>query len=482
MTRAPTPAQVLAEPAFGQLLAYVVEHTGLAWYEKETATLALHVAQRMAASGVATVRAYLDQLRDSAAELDALVARLTVGETYFFRHTEAFTALREVVLPDLLERLRHRRSLRIWSAGCANGAEAYSLAILLRSQFGVLLQGWDVAIIGTDINREALALARAGRFGAWALRAVAPEVVDSCFIRRGELWEIRPEYRQGVSFRPGNLALAAEDVDPCGQDLVLCRNVMIYFDARSILRTLERLHRSLHDGGWLLTGPSETVSAEFRGFQPVARPGVTLYRCTTGAIEAAQPRPVLASGDAQASFPSLSDQQPASPVLPWSLPALPELPPAGPAAGAPGQRERLRRHSPRPPATAEQLRALADRGAYAAVLQESERMLREAPGDAAVHYYRALVLGHLQRQEECEQALRNAIYLDRQHVLAHYELAQQLRVRGDRDGALRSLRNVLRLLGAQPTDERLHGEDVTVGELAALAAVQIQAMTVEAVS
>ena len=120
---------------------------------------------------------YLDLLRDpfrGPSELDELIAEVTIGETYFFRHREHFDALRDLVLPDLIVRNRATRRLRIWSAGCADGPEPYSLAILLKREMAGQLPGWDVTIVGTDINRLSLARAREGKFEEWAFLSTPP--------------------------------------------------------------------------------------------------------------------------------------------------------------------------------------------------------------------------------------------------------------------------------------------------------------------
>src|SRR5690606_29504532 len=152
----------------------------------EAGAMVPHLDERMSATCTAGYGDYLNLLRASEAEFDALVARLVVGEAYFFRHAEAFAALQQTVLPELLQRSRERRSLRIWSAGCATGAEPYSLAMLLCQSFGSALHGWDVSIVATDINREALARAREGRFASWALRGLNEDVVAANFISVGQ--------------------------------------------------------------------------------------------------------------------------------------------------------------------------------------------------------------------------------------------------------------------------------------------------------
>ena len=123
--------------------------------------------------------------------MDALIEEVTIGETYFFRHREHFDALRDLVLPDLIARNAGQRRLRIWCAGCADGAEPYSLSILLRRELAHLLFGWEVSILGTDINRQCLAIAREGRFEEWSLRSTSEDVKQACFAEKGKTLDHR---------------------------------------------------------------------------------------------------------------------------------------------------------------------------------------------------------------------------------------------------------------------------------------------------
>ena len=153
----PSPDALVGDPFYTHLKEYVVESTGLTYYADKDADLARRVERRLSATGVRDCASYLEILRDplrGAFEMDELIAEITIGETYFFRHPEHFDALRDQVLPDLILRNRGKRSLRIWCAGCADGPEPYSLAILLKREMAQEFLGWEVTILGTDINRR----------------------------------------------------------------------------------------------------------------------------------------------------------------------------------------------------------------------------------------------------------------------------------------------------------------------------------------
>ena len=154
---------LVSDPQYARLKEHLIESTGLMYYADKDVDLARRVGGRLATAGAHDCASYLDILCDplrGPSELDALIAEITIGETYFFRHQEHFDALRDLVLPDLIARNQTSRSLRIWCAGCADGPEPYSLAILLKRELAHQLLGWQVTILGTDINRRALARAR----------------------------------------------------------------------------------------------------------------------------------------------------------------------------------------------------------------------------------------------------------------------------------------------------------------------------------
>jgi chemotaxis protein methyltransferase CheR len=451
VTPPPAPA-LLADPAYPPLKDHVIRSTGLAYYADKDRDLAAHVAGRLGKLGLSGCSAYLALLHDGdrgEAELDALIADLTIGETFFFRHKELFDALRDVVLPDVIARNGPRRQLRVWSAGCATGAEPYSVSLLLRRDLADRVAGWDVTVVGTDINREFLARAREGRFEEWALRATAEEVRRACFAPAGRSWLLAPEYREGVSFQYHNLVTHPFPSLLNGLfafDVILCRNVTIYFSADIVRRTVGHFHECLVDGGWLLVGHSEPNLENFRAFRTVNYPGAVLYRKDLGsAAELPRPEPVPPPAAPAVWVP---------PVITWE---------ASPAA------------APRPPVPAarpaanpevEVIRTLADRGAWAEALRHCQAALEADLLNPAAYFYHALVLEQAGCHAEAEDALRRVLYLDRGAVLAHYYLGLILQKQRRPGPAARSFRNVLGLLARTDAGRVFaDGDGMTAGEL-----------------
>jgi len=455
MTDGSSPAvPVTDDPFFPRLKALVIETTGMAFYADKDGELARILGERIEAAGVKGCARYLDLLKDAdrgPAEMDALIAELTIGETYFFRHKEQFDALRGIVMEEVIGRNQALRRIRIWSAGCATGPEPYSLAIMLKREFGTRIAGWHISILATDINQKFLARAREGRYGEWALRAMPDSIRHDCFDKVGDQWAIKPEYKRLVTFQYHNLIKNRfpSIVDNlAGFDIIICRNVIIYFSRDTIRELIPNFYDSLAENGWLIMGHAEPDLELFRRFRGVNTGGAVLYQ----------------------------KAPPPSPAPPRPFPVVAAPPPRSPTA--PRLRERSRPAAPPPPSppapvsfTAKadglaRMRELADRGQWDEAIKEGDRLLADNVLDARLHFYRGLVLEQSGAKDESEKALRRAIYLDRHMVLPHYHLGLFMLSRNEIKAAAKSFRNVLTLLENLDDDQPLgEGDDITVGQL-----------------
>lgn len=205
-----------------------------------------------------------------------VVEALTTNETSFFRDNAPFNALRQRVLPAVAARPPHERRLRIWSAACSTGQEAYSLALMIKDEFPALAA--DTRIIGTDINALVVEKARSGKFSQLDVnRGLPAPLLVRYFHRQGMEWVVQDAIRAMTEFRVLNL------VEPLGAlggfDLVLLRNVMIYFSAETKARLLTRVRLAMRRDGWLMVGASEANSvplelfvAETAGTVPLFHP------------------------------------------------------------------------------------------------------------------------------------------------------------------------------------------------------------------
>lgn len=201
------------------------------------------------------------------------VDALLNNETYFFRDSDAFSHLPKVIQAIAAYR-EGRRSLRIWSAGCSTGQEIYSLAMQFREN-AARWQDWSIDLLGTDISRKAIAKARAGNYSQFEIQRGLPALhMLRWFDQQGDRWQIDDELRQMVRFRQHNIL----DAPPPGRfDLVLCRNVLLYFPTANRSQALENIASALAPDGALMLGAGETVLGYSERFEIL--PGVrSLYR------------------------------------------------------------------------------------------------------------------------------------------------------------------------------------------------------------
>lgn len=448
------------DPHFQRLKAMVIDATGLAYYADKDAAFAERINRRLPFGTVTTVAGYLAALEaegPGGPEYQGLINELAVGETFFFRYIEQFDALRAVAIPECIRRNQSSRLLRIWSAGCSIGPEAYTIEILLKQHFASQLEGWQVHIVGTDINGAFLEQARRGAYGDWAVRGLSPETLEACFDRQDKLWSVKQKYRQWTTFMPFNLVEGAIPSYPHGIghfDIILCRNVMIYFDEATRHRLLGNLHKALADGGWLVVGHAEAGPQMNELFIPVSVPGATLYR-----KQAEPPAMAAVSRKATPSPAAAALTLAAAPRRAARAPAKPAPRSATDAASAPQSAGPQSRSTafpppasgvPAPPDAAETSERSSQLEACLARV-EAQRL------DPAAHYQLGLVEEELGVGDPVA-AFKRALYLDPRFVLADYHLALAYWRRGRLVPAQRHFRNAREAL-----DNRADGEAVTEG-------------------
>ncbi|BAE50767.1 CheR family methyltransferase [Paramagnetospirillum magneticum] len=478
----PAVAALLDDPAYSVLKALIIDTTGMAFYRDKDSDLARILAERMAEIGIGDCAGYLDRLHclgQGKAEMDALIAELTIGETYFFRHKEQFDALRDLILPEAIERNRTVRRLRIWSAGCATGPEPYSVAIMLEREFGERIAGWHVTVLGTDINQKFLSRAREGRYDEWAFRTMSDSLRAACFEKVGNQWQIRPEFKRNVSFQYHNLIKSpfpslADNI--AGFDIIICRNVIIYFSQATVESLVPCFRESLNDGGWLIMGHAEPNQRLFADFRTVNTPGAVLYQRVDRPYVVAEPSPPVPPPLPLVSPPpvvrgGLPAKAPTSRALPpkalsprGSTSARPGSAAPAAAAGGAGDFDRLT-----------VARNLADSGQWEKAAAACDAIIAASPLDAWAYFYRAMVHEQLGEDEPCEKALRRAIYLDRRLVLPHYHLGLFLARKDDSTGAERSFRNAQALLAGLADEQPVNpGEKIAVGQMREAVAMHLK--------
>jgi chemotaxis protein methyltransferase CheR len=403
---------------------------------------------------------------------------LTIGETYFMREKRCFEILEQQIIPGIIKkRLGGERRLRLWSAGCASGEEAYSLAILLH-KMSATLRGWELSILATDINPQSLAKAKEGIYGEWSFRNTPASFRESYFRKSaGGRYALLPRIKEMVTFAPFNLV---EDTYPSlvtdtnAMDVIFCRNVLMYFTPEVAGKAVERFQRCLVDGGWLLVSPCETSTSVFNGFTPVNFPDATLYQkgssSTAGKPVAAERIPGAAP-----PVPAFLARPPASrPLAPAPHPAAPLPRPdetttyqegltlyeQGSYPAAAEKVAALLRHGKDDPrALALLCRIYANQGRLSEALDLSTRALAADKLSAELHYLRAVILQEQGRDDDSAATLKKALYLDQDLVLAHFSLANLEQRKGKIRESRRYYNTAFSLLDKYAADEIIPGSD-----------------------
>jgi chemotaxis protein methyltransferase CheR len=450
------------------VLTLVRQRAGLTFTNGRQQSAEATIRRAMAAAGIIDPVVYCQLLRTDGAALAGLLDDLTVGETYFFREPGHFDLIRRRIIPQLTARPADH-PIRVWSAGCASGEEAYSLAIVFE-QAGLAA---STRVLATDISPAALAKARLATYREWSLRGPGREWALAYLRWTGDRYELDERLRDRVTFEALNLAL---DVYPAlasgtwGVDLLLCRNVLIYFDRETVAAVARRLFASLAPGGSLITASCDPALAEFAPFEVVLADQGIYYR-----------RPIKSPVAAPAGFPASADA-PAVGDAGW--PAAIQLL----ASAIDGAQSASDPSCPRPSplaaaetgpsaesveAFARRIRDLANNDAPQA-LQVSAAALEQFPVSAELHYLRAVLLLAAGDPAQAADAARRAIFLDRSLAIVHFTLGTVLQTLGDAAGARRALRNARQLAASRPDDEPVPlGDGERAGRLAAAAAAQL---------
>jgi chemotaxis protein methyltransferase CheR len=224
-----------------------------------------------------------------------VVEAMTTNESFFFRDKIPFDHFRDAIMPSLVAARAKQRRVRIWCAAASTGQEPYSLAMCLKEMAGQI-SGWRVEIIATDLSHEVLEKAKAGIYSQFEVQRGLPiQLLVKYFTQIGETWQIAPEIRSMVQYRPFNLL---SDFGQLGIfDVVYCRNVLIYFDQPTKVDVLERIARIAEPDGFLVLGAAETVVGLTEAFKPIPeRRGLYLPNKAAIAAKSAAPRLAAVGG------------------------------------------------------------------------------------------------------------------------------------------------------------------------------------------
>lgn len=427
---------------------------------------------------------------------------LTVGETYFWREPQALAAMQKHILPPLIEERRDRdRRLRIWSAGCCTGEEPYSIAMLLHQLLPDIAR-WDVRIQATDLNSWFLNKAATGRYRSWSFRGT-PQWVKDGYFRPAETdtLEVLPQVKKLVHFARLNLATdeypAAENHTQ-NQDVILCRNVLIYMEPSQAQAILHKFLLSLNEGGWLVLSATETWLSQSPCLRPVTFEGAILFRKQTRpAVNAASStrrstisaRPVSRLTDTAPPRLAVTAKKPSPSAT--IRPTISDKS-ATNATSVYVEAQRLYRQGTYDKVIAHLTQATTELATPQVLLllakayaNSGQPILAIATCDRALaldklctpaYYLRATIFQEQGRLEEATQSLSQALFLEADFIMAHFALGNIAAQQGRKVQAIRHWNNTLSLLQKCESEATLQeSDDMTAGHLTEMVASMLEA-------
>jgi chemotaxis protein methyltransferase CheR len=468
----------------------IEESTGIVFTQEKRRDVAMKLADLCQpggsiSSGLELVRA----AKSSDVALQKIINRLTIGESYFFRNRPHFDALKECILPALIDLGAKTRKLRIWCAGCAGGEEPYSVAILLKELFPQL-DNWNVRILATDINTDFIAKARQGVYSRWSFRGVDEDLIQKYFTEEEpNKFRLRRDIVRTVEFRWFNLSRLpfTESVGQEQFDLVMCRNVLIYFPYQLANAVVDGFAEIIAPLGYLLVGHSEAFPA-LAHLETVYTNATYYYRrsapgFTSGKEQKRESRLALPGIGVETVIPNTlgnltgtrPDSDPPSSNTLSGSPAVSQRNKRRPAP-TPSAHQSARRGAMDNDGVLRSMRDLANSGKVNEALERLTVMsMSSGKLDYRVHFLRAIVGDQAGKLNEAVRSLKQSVFLNKKFVLGHFYLGVVHERQGDTKSAGRYFRNALNLLESMPLDQPLEeAEGLTVGRLLEIVEARVQ--------
>jgi len=399
-------------------------------------------------------------------QIKVLASYLTISETYFWREEPVFAALTDHIVPELIASKKSgEKSIRIWSAGCSTGEEAYSLAIALHRTIPDI-NGWKITILGTDMNPKALIKAETGLYSRWSFRNCPGWLKANYFHHLGNgNYEVLPKIRNMVTFSNLNLT---EDSFPLhtnniyAMDIIFCRNVLMYFTDYWISKISQNLFNSLNPHGWFVVSSCELSSQRFPQFRTVNFPGAVLYQKSDKKLKDLKEVPVFGP----------NRDLPLPVPITWPITTeikypdfIPEILPEPVQVNSnlmATERDLSDKTEPEVvpmtesiDAVSNRIRFLANKGDLSEALLLCNKGIEWDKLDTGLYFLRSSILQELDRTCEAVASVKQAIYLDPDFIMGHFVLGNISLQEGKLSQAKKYLTNVLDLLSSCADDEIL---------------------------
>ena len=524
----------IPQAVLDRLKAAIAERFGIYIRSQDDAPFSKKIHGRVQTLKLSTYESYCDLLTSatdiSQSEWRELIHQVTIAETYFMRDKGHIYLLQSNILPELVKAQQANKSLRIWSAGCSTGEEAYSIAILLQEIIPDI-QNWRLQIIGSDLNPEVVQKARQAVYSEWSLRSLTDKQKSLYFTRQGTLWRLNENLRKMVTFYSNNLIdddFGRTSTDFHNFDLILCRNVFIYFEPQAIKKVLRRFHAALKNNCYLITGHMELHGQRLQGLKVNVFPDAVVYQkdptnvfgtnsydsntytspnfrdyaatnanppqpnhaniyTSPSSLNTAQPQyssattspsPELANSTWETyrhASHNLADRIAPSPQshdlleikTDWDRLAAAES-----AISHAAYREALRyleqiQEKRLHFPKIHQLSAItyANLGELKSAYHHCEEAIKLNPNSPRIYYLMAHIADEMGKYDQVKQLLKKAIYLDLYFVAAYLALGDIYGRESDRDRSLKMYRSTIDILKALPSNEIVPETDLTPAEL-----------------
>jgi len=435
-------AASLSEDDLDRFERLIETRSGIVFNEKNRPLLGDALAAAMKASLSQNPEELLAKIVDphDTSALEVVVSTLTPGETYFFRNRPHFDALEKHILPALVERRSNAKCLRIWSAGCSTGEEAYSIAIVLHRVIADI-DKWNVTVLGTDINVDALSAAGRGVYSEWSFRGSTDDFRTRYFDRVENGWLLKDHLRRIVTLTSHNLMTdpyPSYETNTAAMDVIFCRNVTIYFNKTVTRRITSQFYDALLDGGWLFAGHAESSDFIDSRFTTATFPDAVAHRKNVSrghAVKIGHPSANHSNGPAKNGQSPQRAGAMAAPPAPRGVRKPHELA----TADASGGREKLA------PARVllQQARKALEIGQLAGARKLAHQAIEKNALLAEAHYILGVVCDREADPEGALQHLRKCLCVDRLFLPGHLAMAEVLLRIGRKPEARRALENVV---------------------------------------
>ncbi|NQU95186.1 MAG: hypothetical protein HQ549_03010 [Candidatus Omnitrophica bacterium] len=465
-----------------QFKTFVANRGGLYFKDHDLKNLESAISARMKSRGMHSFPgyyAYLTTAEEKEDEFRELLNLLTINHTYFFRNEPQFKALREKVLPNVIEKKRQEASasgeekpaLRIWSAGCATGQEPYSIAMIVRDLIEDI-DDWDVQILATDASENALQNARKGTYSQNSVKHVDETRLARYFTKEGNTerdtkYRIQENIRRMINFAFFNLM---EESFPTGFDIIFCRNVVIYFEFETTVKVMNKLYSGLLDGGYMFIGYSETLQFMQDRLQMISWEDAIYYHKAKGKApvytEFAEPLPAkeeidldkvleeISKAEATANLEAETKKAPPTQKIENMLIQIIKamhLKQYDKALSLIEEASSVDDKVVDPHYLAAEI--FINQGKRGEAKTRLSTALKLDSLFAPAHYLYGCIYVEESDLDNAKKSLKKALFIDKNFLLAHFYLAQVFKTEGRTKDAIREYRNSLKLLsGAAPGD------------------------------